>query len=58
VLDPELAGRFSEVCGMGNIVRAVITEHLDELRQARFWRFDASPPGGMSPPIGGKRCTS
>jgi SAM-dependent methyltransferase len=45
VLDPELAGRFSEVCGMGNIVRAVITEHLDELRQARFWRFDASPTG-------------
>jgi SAM-dependent methyltransferase len=45
VLDPELADRFSEVRGMGNIVRAVMTEHLDELRQARFWRFDASPTG-------------
>jgi SAM-dependent methyltransferase len=45
VPDPELAGRFSEVRGMDNVVRAVMAEHLDELRQARFWRFDASPTG-------------
>lgn len=45
ILDPELAGRFPEVRGMGNVVRAVMTEHIDELKQARFWRFDASPTG-------------
>lgn len=45
VHDPELASRFGEVRGMGNVVRAAMTEHLDELREARFWRFDASPTG-------------
>lgn len=45
VLDPELAKRFGEVRGMGTVVRALMTERLDELRQARFWRFDAAPTG-------------
>lgn len=45
ILDPEFAARFPEARGMGNVVRAAMTEHLDELRQARFWRFDASPTG-------------
>lgn len=49
VRDPELAARFGEVRGMGNVVRAVMTERLDDLRQARFWRFDASPTGRYVP---------
>ena len=47
VLDPELASRFSQVTGMGYVVRAKITQHLDELRSAPFWRFDAAPTGHM-----------
>lgn len=43
--EPGMAARFREVRGMGNAVRAVMTDHLDELGQARFWRFDASPTG-------------
>ncbi len=45
VLDPELADRFGEVRGMGTVVRALMTEKLDELKQSRFWRFDAAPTG-------------
>ena len=45
ITDPELTARFGEVRGMGLVVRALMTEHLDELRAARFWRFDASPTG-------------
>ncbi len=43
--DPELKARFPEVRGMGNVFRWTMTEHLDELRGARFWRCDASPTG-------------
>lgn len=49
VLDPELASRFPDVSGMGVVVRALMSEHLDELRAARFWRFDASPTGRYVP---------
>ncbi len=45
VLDPALKARFPDVEGMGYVVRARMTQHLDELRAARFWRFDASPSG-------------
>jgi len=45
VADPELKSRFPEVEGMGLVVRARMTQHLDELKAARFWRFDASPSG-------------
>lgn len=45
VLDPELANRFATVRGMGMVVRALMTQHLEELQQARFWRFDASATG-------------
>ena len=45
VLDSELASRFREVRGMGFVVRARMTEHLDELKAARFWRLDAAPTG-------------
>ncbi len=47
VRDPELASRFSQVTGMGYVVRAKITKHIEELRNAPFWRFDASPTGHM-----------
>jgi len=49
VSDPELAARFPDVSGMGFVVRALMSEHLDELRAARFWRFDASPTGRYVP---------
>ena len=45
VLDPELASRFPEVSGMGFVTRMTMTRHLNELRAAPFWRFDASPTG-------------
>ncbi len=45
IADPELAGRFAEVRGMDTSVRALMTQHLDALRGARFWRLDASPTG-------------
>ncbi len=49
VLDPELAARFTEVRGMGFVTRMTMTEHLDEIRAAMFWRLDASPTGHYSP---------
>ena len=45
IQDPELASRFTEVQGMGTVVRTLMTQHLDQLRAARMWRFDASPTG-------------
>ncbi len=45
LLDEELASRFPTVRGMGNCVRARMTQHLDELDAAPFWRFDASSTG-------------
>ena len=49
VLDPELASRFTQVRGMGLVVRMTMTQHLDELRAASFWRLDASPTGHYVP---------
>lgn len=49
VPDPELASRFPEVQGMGLVFRITMTQHLDELRAATFWRFDASPTGHYVP---------
>ena len=49
VLDSELASRFTEVHGMGFVTRMTMTQHLDELRAAVFWRFDASPTGHYVP---------
>ena len=45
VTDPELKTRFAEVEGMGLVFSGRMTQHLDELRTARFWRFDASQNG-------------
>lgn len=49
VLDAELASRFPDIRGMGFVVRALMTQHLNELKAARFWRFDASPTGRYIP---------
>ncbi len=49
VLDPDLASRFPDIDGMGFVVRALMTQHLDELKAARFWRLDASPTGRCLP---------
>ena len=43
--DPNFKARFPDVPGMGWAFKAVITEDLEELRAARFWRLDASPTG-------------
>ena len=45
IVDPDLTARFPDVRGMGIVFRYTVTEHLDELRAARFWRLDASPTG-------------
>lgn len=49
VLDPALKAKFAEEPGMGFVFRTRMTEHLDELRAARFLRFDASPTGRHVP---------
>ena len=49
LLDEELASRFPTVRGMGNCVRARMTQHLEELDAAPFWRFDASSTGVFVP---------
>ena len=43
--DPNWKARFPDVAGMGWAFKAVITENLEALRGARFWRFDVSPTG-------------
>ena len=47
--DPALKAKFPDVEGMGLAFRATMTRKLEELRAARFWRFDASPTGRCDP---------
>jgi SAM-dependent methyltransferase len=45
IADPALQAKFGEIRGMGFVVRARVTQDLDELLGSRFLRFDASPTG-------------
>jgi hypothetical protein len=49
ITDEALQSKFSEIHGMGLVVRARITDHLHDLRAARFLRFDASSTGYFLP---------
>ncbi len=47
--DPLVSQRFAAASGSGQVVRARMTRGLDQLRQTRFWRFDAAEGGAWSP---------
>jgi 2-polyprenyl-3-methyl-5-hydroxy-6-metoxy-1,4-benzoquinol methylase len=51
IRDAALAASFPEVRGVGAVVRATMTQHLDELRADRFWRLDAAPNGHYVPQL-------
>ncbi len=49
VSDPVVTERFRHADGIGCLVRATMTKELEAIRNARFWRFDASRSGAFVP---------
>ena len=46
---PDVAGRFAQAEGLGALISAELTQQLESLRAARFWRFDLSASGRHHP---------